>query len=425
MLMRSSLRRLSDSYLPLAAVFLSFSPVNGRAESATGPANEDALVRISIYELSGPMDQLKEMKLADIEKLQEQPTSRPRGRWNRPPRAADMPPLSLGQFSVAGMNGTVRVTLSARVPYAESPPAGSQPARSRGVRVSYGEVGFSAEGTARPDPNTPDGRVIDLKWKITPAYIGRKSETSQYQTAIHVAPDKPSLMLLDDGAVAMNEHGTGRLRYLKAQFVASRKRDASEKAPVNATLKDAIPGETHGQVDCFQLVAAGSKLSELDTTALTTDRPSPSELLKRLSAQGDALQTFTGTFAVSKDGKMQLLAGQRVPTVQDVVVSSRGQVTPSATYEEVGNIMKLDGLTWKDGIARGQLTFEASGIGSTSVEITAGIKLPSFTQWKLIQDQSFRNGVPEYFVMRGSPSPPKPEANTMLYVFRLVLTRGE
>ena len=74
----------------------------------------------------------------------------------------------------------------------------------------------------------------------------------------------------------------------------------------------------------------------------------------------------------------------RVPTVQDVVVSGVGTVSPSVTYEEVGIILDVKPIINPDGFVNMSIQPEISAIGSSSVPIATGVTLPELVE-RLLQ----------------------------------------
>jgi type II secretion system protein D len=84
--------------------------------------------------------------------------------------------------------------------------------------------------------------------------------------------------------------------------------------------------------------------------------------------------------------------GERVPTVQDIVVSSAGVVTPSVTYEEVGVILGVTPIINPDGFVNLDIAPEISAIGTSSVTVSTGVTLPTFTQRKAETSVTVKDG---------------------------------
>ncbi len=84
--------------------------------------------------------------------------------------------------------------------------------------------------------------------------------------------------------------------------------------------------------------------------------------------------------------------GERVPTVQDINISSTGQITPSVTYEEVGVILGVTPIINPDGFVNLDIEPEISAIGTSSVTVATGVTLPTFTQRKAETSVTVKDG---------------------------------
>lgn len=81
-----------------------------------------------------------------------------------------------------------------------------------------------------------------------------------------------------------------------------------------------------------------------------------------------------------------LVIGENVPVVQNVLVSKSGQVTPSVTYRDVGCILDISGKWREDGTAGNaadvKMNLEISQVEKSSTTLAGGVILPNFTQAK-------------------------------------------
>lgn len=103
-------------------------------------------------------------------------------------------------------------------------------------------------------------------------------------------------------------------------------------------------------------------------------------LFHALQAEGQLEVLSRPSIMVQDNQDAEITIGQRVPTVQDVVVSSSGVVTPSVTYEKVGVILKVTPIVNADGYVNLEVSPEVSQIGQSPVTISTGVSLPTFDE---------------------------------------------
>lgn len=140
---------------------------------------------------------------------------------------------------------------------------------------------------------------------------------------------------------------------------------------------DVVKGSGHDIVFGTDLGAAGSGLGGISFTITGADF---NFLLRALQVEG-RLEVLSRPSILVQDGREALIAvGERVPTVQDVVVSGVGVVTPSVTYEQVGIRLNVTPIINPDGFVNMLLEPEISSIAASSVSIGSGITLPIFTE---------------------------------------------
>jgi general secretion pathway protein D len=103
-------------------------------------------------------------------------------------------------------------------------------------------------------------------------------------------------------------------------------------------------------------------------------------LFRALQTQGRVEVLSRPQIFVQDNQEANITVGERVPTVQDITVSSAGVVTPSVTYEDVGVILTVTPIVNADGYVSMAIKPEISSIGTSSVSVASGVNLPIFTQ---------------------------------------------
>ena len=102
-------------------------------------------------------------------------------------------------------------------------------------------------------------------------------------------------------------------------------------------------------------------------------------LVKAMQVEGRLEILSRPSLLVQDNQEAVINIGQKVPTVQDIVVSGSGIVTPSVTYEKVGVEMKVTPIINPDGFVSMKIEPSISAIATSSVTISSGVTLPIFT----------------------------------------------
>jgi len=103
-------------------------------------------------------------------------------------------------------------------------------------------------------------------------------------------------------------------------------------------------------------------------------------LIRALQIEGRLEVLSRPAILVQDNQDANITVGERVPTVQDIVVSTGGFVTPQVNYEEVGVILDVTPIINPDGYVNLQIKPEISSIGTSSVTVATGVTLPTFTE---------------------------------------------
>jgi type II secretion system protein D len=150
----------------------------------------------------------------------------------------------------------------------------------------------------------------------------------------------------------------------------------SEKAVVGPN--GVVTGENKDVIFGTDLGAQGQ--SGLGGISFTVTGEDFNFLLRALQSEGRLEVLSRPAILVQDNQDANITVGERVPTVQDITVSSAGVVTPSVTYEEVGIILDVTPIINPDGYVNMQITPEISAIGTSSVTVASGVSLPTFTE---------------------------------------------
>jgi len=141
----------------------------------------------------------------------------------------------------------------------------------------------------------------------------------------------------------------------------------------NGTLQ----GDNFDFIFGTDLGATGSGLGGISFTITGEDF---SFLLRALQTEGRLEVISRPSIMVQDKQEANITVGERVPVVTDVVVSTGGVVTPSVNYEEVGIILDVTPIINPDGYVSLEIAPEISAIGASSVTISSGVSLPTFTE---------------------------------------------
>lgn len=139
-----------------------------------------------------------------------------------------------------------------------------------------------------------------------------------------------------------------------------------------------IKGSGHDVITGTDLGAQGS--SGLGGVSLTVTSEDFNLLVRALQVDGRLEILSRPSILVQDNQDAEITIGERVPTVQDVVVSGNGVVTPSVTYEKVGVILKVTPIVNPDGFVSMKIEPEISAIGTSTVTVSTGVSLPTFTE---------------------------------------------
>ncbi len=141
---------------------------------------------------------------------------------------------------------------------------------------------------------------------------------------------------------------------------------------------DVLKGSGHDVIGGTDLGAQGT--SGLGGISLTVTSEDFNLLVRALQTEGRLEILSRPSIMVQDNQDAEITIGERVPTVQDVVVSGNGVVTPSVTYEKVGVILKVTPIVNPDGFVSMKIEPEISAIGTSSVTVSTGVSLPTFTE---------------------------------------------
>jgi type II secretion system protein D len=101
-------------------------------------------------------------------------------------------------------------------------------------------------------------------------------------------------------------------------------------------------------------------------------------LVRALQTEGRLEVLSRPAIMVQDNQDANINVGSRVPTIQDINISSTGFVTPSVSYENVGVILDVTPIINPDGFVNLKIAPEISSIGTSSVTVASGVSLPVF-----------------------------------------------
>lgn len=153
----------------------------------------------------------------------------------------------------------------------------------------------------------------------------------------------------------------------------------------NGTLQ----GNSFDFIGGTDLGATGSGLGGISFTVTGEDF---NFLLRALQSEGRLEVISRPSIMVQDKQEANFTVGERVPVVTDVVVSAGGVVTPSVTYEDVGVILEVTPIINSDGYVNLEISPEISAIGASSVTISSGISLPTFTERSATTNLTVKDG---------------------------------
>ena len=151
----------------------------------------------------------------------------------------------------------------------------------------------------------------------------------------------------------------------------------SKKAVVNPDT-GIVTGPNHDFIAGTDIGATGE--SSLGGFTFTMTSEDFNFLFRALQVEGRLEVLSRPAIMVQDNQEAAITIGERVPTVQNVVVSAAGVVTPSVSYEDVGVILKVTPIVNPDGYVSMEIAPEISSIGTSSISIGSGVTLPTFTE---------------------------------------------
>ena len=174
-------------------------------------------------------------------------------------------------------------------------------------------------------------------------------------------------------------------------------------------------------LSCPTGIAAG-----IDLNRITAGDASPAVILDRLQQYGQASTVFRADDVINLPAGAEITQGCRAPTVQDVVVSRNGVVTPSVTYEKVGAIVKIRGQWRQDDAQLADVVcrINTSAVVDSPVQVASGVILPAFADLSVKQTLQVRHGRPTCWLLSGTPLAHEAESISHLYIFYLSLARA-
>ena len=158
----------------------------------------------------------------------------------------------------------------------------------------------------------------------------------------------------------LSVHRTGQ--HIYAQVIDDAKgATLASASTLDADLKKSIKGPNKDVVFGTDVGAAGSGTG----VTFTVTGEDFNFLFHALQTEGRLEVLSRPSILVRDNQEATFTVGERVPTVQDIVVSAAGVVTPSVTYEEVGVILGVTPIINPDGFVNMDIKPEISAIGTT------------------------------------------------------------
>ncbi len=147
----------------------------------------------------------------------------------------------------------------------------------------------------------------------------------------------------------------------------------------NATEVNGIPqGSGFDYIGGTDLGAAGA--TPLGGVSFTVTGEDFNFLFRALQTAG-RLEVLSRPSIMVQDGKeANIVIGEEVPTVTDVVISGNGLATPSVTYRDVGIKLNVTPIINPDGYVNLTILPEISSLAASSVSIGGGVNLPIITK---------------------------------------------
>lgn len=160
---------------------------------------------------------------------------------------------------------------------------------------------------------------------------------------------------------------------------------------------------TRVQLDVFQVTMTTAEMVQFDLDALVEGQPSPAQLLQKLGADRTRL-AFRFDQEIDLSQEFKFLQGDRVPVVTSLNVNSKGQVTPTISYDEVGYRLRFEGcwgVVEDSPILSLTMQMDYSQVGKSAVKTANDTPLPQFTKVDADRTLSMKPGQPLYFYSTG------------------------
>ena len=180
------------------------------------------------------------------------------------------------------------------------------------------------------------------------------------------------------------------------------------------------------QIEVLQLQCPRADLAKINTSELAAG--STAQAMETLKKLGPVTQAHRIDIPVlfNTGSEASIRCGARVPVVRDITVGGGGKVTPSVDYQDTGASVELNGA-WveENGGTRAEafVAVEWSSLGSSSVSVAEGVKLPTFGQYKFKQPLQCISGESVVYVINQSGNPGDDKADTTVGVVRVTMTQ--
>lgn len=193
------------------------------------------------------------------------------------------------------------------------------------------------------------------------------------------------------------------------------------------TAADPVAHLTRLQLDAFELTCTYEQLARFELDAVGTGQPSTVEVLQRLGQLGTARLMLRYDNVVDLAEEATVSTGMHVPAVQDVVISSSGNIIPNVSFERVGFIGSIVGA-WLDDEdpmqAQVRLRLECTDLGNRNLQVAENVNVPIFTQRLLIEEtRVLRSQEPIWIACNELQLAAAPDGQTKMTVIRLKATR--
>lgn len=180
---------------------------------------------------------------------------------------------------------------------------------------------------------------------------------------------------------------------------------------------------TRLQIEVFQLDGPPANLAKLDVDQIAAG--TPADILARLAELGQARLLHRLDTRVDLGRQMTVRASNRVPVVQDITKNNEGQPSRSVSYNDMGLSVSITGAWTEDADeavwARLNCELEWSSVCETSIQVSEGVNLPAFGQFKFNQPLNLRSGESVTLLASQQPIRGKTDDRATLGMVRLTL----